>query len=242
MVKENNSAARLYRILLELKALPGSIPMVEAWARVFEVDASDGALVYSNLVRLNDTLADIERDIRLQEVDHDIYLQYFPKIRTLLSHPNLQTHLNQHSPLLGEEVLTTLQFCSEKLSKTAPEGLISAEDLALITEQVKKLGDQLASSQLNKQLKAVLLDLVESMRQAIAEFRVRGPKGLRQELFYILERLQRALPLLEESKDTPEVRTLWDVLGKFDTITSLAVNAPTIIAGFQKVLQGTPLS
>jgi hypothetical protein len=143
---------------------------------------------------------------------------------------------------LAEEVLTTIQFCSEKLSKVAPEGPLSVEDLASISDQVNRLGEQLGSSDLNKQLRIILLDLVESMRQAIAEFRVRGPKGLRQELFHILERLQRALPLLEKNKDTPEVRTLWDVLGKFDTVTSLAANAPTIIAGFQKVLQGTPLS
>jgi hypothetical protein len=242
MLKENNSAARLYKILLELKSMPRDLTMAKAWATIFQVNPEDGALLYSNLVRLNDTLTEIERDIRLQDVDPDIYLQHFPKIRALLTYPNLQAGINQHTALLGEEVLTTLQFCSEKLSKTAPEGSILPEDLSSILNEINGLNEQIESSDLNKQLKAILLDLVESMRQAIAEFRIRGPKGLRQELFYILERLQRALPLLQADKDTVAVRTLWDVLAKFDTITSLAVNAPTIIAGFQKVLQGTPLS
>lgn len=241
MIKDNNAAARVYRILLELKSLPNNTPMLEAWAKVFGVDPTNATTVYSNLVRLTDTLAEVERDIRLQDVDHDIFLQYFPKIRSLLSHPSLQVHLNQHAPLLREEVLTTLQFCSEKLSKAAPEGTVSKEDLGAINEQIDHLAESLVGSDLNNQLKAVLLDLVESMRQAIAEFRVRGPRGLRQELFYILERLQRALPLLEQNKDAPEVRSLWNVLAKFDTVTSLAVNAPTIITGFQKMLQGTPL-
>ena len=49
-------------------------------------------------------------------------------------------------------------------------------------------------------------------------------------------RLQGAL------KDAPEVRSLLNLLGKFDVVTSIAVNAPTVIAGFPKLLQGTPFN
>ena len=67
---------------------------------------------------------------------------------------------------------------------------------------------------------------------------IRGAKGLREELFTILERFQRNFELIREHKDEPIVNAFWNVLTKYDTLTSVYVNAPQIIAGFQKLLPG----
>jgi hypothetical protein len=125
----------------------------------------------------------------------------------------------------------TLQFCSERLSKTCPERIPSQQDLNDLVGDISELAQKLEKADINKVLKTTLSELLESMRQAIAEYKIRGGRGLRQELFYILERLQRTIPALQENKDAPEVRSFWTIVERYDTLTSICVNAPAVIAG-----------
>ena len=240
MIKKDNPAGRLHKLLLDDKSKPPNTAMKQVWAEVFGLDASNTPAIFTNLVRLQDSVNEIEKSIRMQEVDHDIYLQSFPSIRTILSLPNLDSSINQHVSLINEGVLMTLQFCSERLSKTCPEHVPTDDEIKELIEQIQNLADSILASSINKTLKVILSELTESMRQALAEYRIRGGTGLREELFSILERLQRTFPILEQHKTEPEVKLFWEILSKYDTITSICVNAPAVLSGFQQVLQLMP--
>jgi hypothetical protein len=244
MTKSDNPAGRLYTLQLGVKSQPPNSQMRTAWAAALGLPDSDVISIYSNLVRLNDSLSDIEKDIGLQDVDTEIYLQHLPKLRQLLSLSNLDVTLASQIGLLNEGVLMTLQFCSERLSKTCPEKVPSEQEMFDLVQDISDLAAKLEKSDINKILKITLSELLESMRQAIAEYRIRGGRGLRQELFYVLERLQRTIPLLNENKDVAEVKSFWGIVEKYDTLTSICVNAPAVIAGTRTALLalGLPVS
>jgi hypothetical protein len=244
MVKNDNPAGRLHAILLAAKSQNLDTPMRRVWATAFDLEETDLIGIYSNLVRLNDSLSTVEKDIGLQDLDSDIYLQHVPEVRRLLSLSNLDGPLRKHIDLLDEGVLMTLQFCSERLSKACPERVPTADELSELNKDIADLSEKLEKAEINRVLKTTLADLLESMRRAVAEYKIRGATGLRQELFFVLERLQRTIPYLEEHKDSPEVRSFWDIVVKYDTLTSIYVNAPQVIAGAATGLRmlGFPVS
>jgi hypothetical protein len=105
MIKQDNPAGRLHSLLLALKSQPGSTSMRKAWAAAFGLPEPDVIGIYSNLVRLTDSLGEIEKDIGLQDVDTDIFLQHMPQLRQLMSISNLDNPLHAHLALLNEGVL-----------------------------------------------------------------------------------------------------------------------------------------
>jgi hypothetical protein len=238
MIKQDNPAGRLHSLLVTLKTISPNTSIREAWATAFELPPTDVIGIYSNLVRLNDSLADIERDIGLQDVDTDIFLQHMPQLRQLLSVANLEAPLKSHLILLSEGVLMTLQFCSERLSKSCPETVPDKQTMDELAADMFDLAQKLQQADINKLLKTTLSELLESMRQAIGEYKIRGGRGLRQELFHILERLQRTIPIFNENKDAPEVRSFWTLVERYDTLTSICVNAPAVIASARTMLLG----
>lgn len=120
MSKNDNPAGRLFVILSNLKGQPTETPLFTAWAKALGIEP-EVPKIFTALARLHDSLTEIERSIRQQDVDHDIYLRYFPQIREVLSVPNLALSVNSANVRMSESVLTSLEFCSERLSKFAFE-------------------------------------------------------------------------------------------------------------------------
>jgi hypothetical protein len=240
MVKEDNPAGRLYKILLDLKSKQPPLSMRVVWADVFGIEPGNIINIYSHLIRLQELVNEVDKSIRLQDVDHEIFLQHLPKVRAILTLTNLDTPLSNVSTNLSESVLLALQFCSDKLSKACPERTPSEKEIKELLVEISQLAEHILNSHINKNLKEILSELVESMRQAVAEYRIRGGVGLRQELFYILERLQRTIPLLEKDKDNLLVKKFWEVLSRYDAFTSILVNAPVMLQQFQQVMHLMP--
>ena len=238
MKNDFNSAKRLHSILLQAKELPDDWLVRRVWAKVFEIDENDLPRIFYQLALLQELTNDVEKEIRNLEVDHEVYLQHMARIRQGLAHPNFQSHWGAPKQLLSEAALLSLQFCAESLKRHSAENTVPADDLNSIQKEIDELFQQIANGEFNKKLKAVLLEMLEAMRRAISEYRIRGAKGLREELFTILERFQRNFELIREHKDEPIVSAFWNVLAKYDTLTSVFDNAPQIIAGFQKLLTG----
>jgi uncharacterized protein with HEPN domain len=238
MKNDFNSAKRLHSILLQAKEQREDWSVQRVWASVFQIDENDLPKIFYQLALLQELTNEVEKEIRNLDVDHDVYLQHMARIRQALAHPNFQSHWGAVKQHLTEAALLSLQFCAESLKRHSAEIVVPEDELRIIQKDIDELFQQIADGDFNKKLKTVLLDMLEAMRRAINEYRIRGAKGLREELFTVLERFQRNFDLIREHKDEPVVGAFWQVLTKYDTLTSVYVNAPQIIAGFQKMLPG----
>lgn len=234
--KFNNPAGRLYAILAEAKTQSSSRTFKEVWSTVFGVPLHDMPGIFYRLVLLQDLTTEVERKIREFETNHEVFLEHLPKVRSLLNVTNFDIGWSHGITILSEGVLVTLQFCSALLDKHCPEKTISDTDLKDISSEIDALFSSISTSDLKKSLKALLLDLLESMRRAIVEYRIRGARGLRENLFSILECISRRFDIVREAERDPQVKGFWLLLTKYDTLASLYVNAPQILAGFSKLL------
>ena len=237
MTNMDNVASRLHSVLEQAARAPGDISIKTAWKYAFGIESADLVLVYRNIFLLHQLLDELERQIKsIPNISHDLYLKSIPNIRQVLSLPNLNEAWSGHKHLLNAGVLGSLEFCAERLSNVRPEKVPPDEEIEALKQAVEELREQVLSGGLNHELQFLLLDLLESMRRALYEYRFRGVSGLRQELFSILERLQKYSPIIKQHSEEPVVHSFWNILTRFDVLTSNCLNIPQILGGISKLL------
>lgn len=235
----DNVAARLYNVLSETSKHGSRLDpwkVHQVWAQTFGVPHDDLYQIFHHLIVLRQLLDEVEKQIKaIPNINHEVYLKRFSKIRKALAPTNFQEDWFKSSHI-DEGMLATLEFCAERLSATSPEKTPLDDEIEALWQAVESLKEQILSEEVDAQLQSILLDLVESMRRAIHEYRFWGVDGLRQELFSILERLQKYYPIIQQHSDDPVVLSFWNVLTKFDTLTSIYLNVPQILGGLKKLL------
>ncbi len=252
MVTNTNPAGRLYNVLLQAVQASNKNKSVGIrrkqdviWAEVFDIKSpplterdTSTVGIYYHLALLRQLLDESERKIKtVPDISHDVYLRDFLRIREALSPANLNGDWSEH--LINHSSLTSLEFCSELLSRLRPEQIPSDEQLRELRDDVSSLMERILTENLDPELKLVLLDLLESMNRAISEYRFRGGQGLRQELFLILGRLQEHFSAFHQHSKNPVVESFWGIITRYDALTSFCLNVPQVLSGVTRFfLQG----
>lgn len=79
-------------------------------------------------------------------------------------------------------MLTGLEFCSDKLARTLNEQIIDQESLDELREQVEEMIKVILDAEIDSALKAVILDHLQAIHQAILTYRIHGAAGLKRAL------------------------------------------------------------
>jgi hypothetical protein len=237
----DNEATRLHNILEKAACESGVYQVKRVWASVFDLDEKSQDLepIYRKLFLLHQMLDEVERRIKIfPNISYDVYLKRLANIRKVISLPNLNDRWDKHNHLLNDGVFATLEICAEHLPNVQSEKVRLDEEIECLKMAVESLKEQVLSGGLDHELQNLLLDLLDSMRRALYEYRFRGVGGVRQELFLIFERLQRYYPIFKQHSDEPMVSSFWDVLTSVDTLTSVYLNVPQFLGGISKLLGG----
>src|SRR5207244_4489831 len=114
-------------------------------------------------------------------------------------------------------------------------------ELDEIRKQATELIEKLESSEtIPKKLKLILFDLLSSVQRSINEYRFRGIRGVRQELFVIASRIQEHLPEFEKAKNTSEVKGFFSLLKRIDSVTAAALHVKELISAVAPLLPLVP--
>lgn len=134
-------------------------------------------------------------------------------------------------------IVNALEFCSERLQHYAPEPKLPESELDELRNQARKMLDALnESTTIPRSLKLVLFDLITSIERGINEYRFRGIRGLRQQLFVIASQIQEHLPEFEKNKNTPEMKTFWSFFKRIDSVTATALRVKELISSIAPLL------
>jgi hypothetical protein len=219
-----NAAGRVYQILREAKRQEGTKSVKEVWAAVLGASPERVHTVYARLVRFEEEFEEAERLVRALDVNHDLYLKFFPAVRKAIAPTNLDASWNKFQSVLTEEALTSLEFCSDLLNTRSPERGVPPDDLADLAAEVNDLLESILHSDMPATAQQVLADLARSMQDALVEYRIRGVRGMRALMFDIMARIERNLPILEPEKEHKEVGRFMTLLAHWDTVTSAVLN------------------
>ncbi|CAN5401208.1 hypothetical protein BH10ACI1_BH10ACI1_11960 [soil metagenome] len=262
MSENTNSAERLYKILSKAKET-AIAPMnaIVGWAMIFEIEliGQDSELVVNpkeqhpivfhynvqmsvlhRLFEVNQLVSDIEAKIkRVREIKYDLYLNPYVRIRRTISPTRLNENFAGMLSEISDSDMTIIQFCSEQLSKSFPEKLADELLLKELNNEIQNLYEKISEADLIYELKELLLDLLETMRQAIHEYRIRGVDRLKDGVTDTLGKLILNKEMLQNS-GAEEVREVGDIWSKFVSVYSFAADSIQMIEGIEKVLPLLP--
>ncbi len=228
MNQDNNSAFRLLAILHAALHYPENKPTQEVWGETFRVQPTDTAEILRSLVALTDSVDEIEKLIKLiPDTNYDLYLECLPPIRKGVSYPHIGNSWQSVRIYFAPENLRGLQFCADLLARHYPEASIPKTELDQISKFTDELFSEVHSSTIDPKLRVILLDLLETIRRCIAEYQIRGAKGMRQTVTAALDTLAQTIrkkPAADYTKeDKIFVARFLTILSKVDTAVAKAM-------------------
>ncbi|WP_417553394.1 hypothetical protein [Marinomonas fungiae] len=184
MEVKTDPAGRLHDLLEAAKKQPESKRAREALGIVFDIESRDT----ESLLRLVADLIMLSQQAKsrihsLDDITHDIFLEPFPKIEKLLSTLNLDASWKPYRELLSDPTtLYGLKFCSDKLSRIDCIENIDKSEIEAIQAKLASLVDDILNSEIDPDVKELLLRNLEGLRQSLIAYRVRGLEGIEREV------------------------------------------------------------
>lgn len=175
-----NAARRLYEILTLARAQDANKPAREVWALAFGVPPTDRAAIFRGLAHLIDLVDEVTYSIRaIPNLDYELYLAHLPAIRKGIGLMQLDGNWEPELRVLTEAAIQSLLFSSDRLRQTQPERKLTPDTLAELAKDVDALFQVVLESDIDEELRRILLACLESFRRAVVEYRIRGAGGLR---------------------------------------------------------------
>jgi hypothetical protein len=232
-----NPAQRLITLLTKAKNHNRKATVKDGWAAVFGLERNNTAAIFKALVQALVETDNLERQIRsLEDHDHEILLEYLPRMRSVFSKMNLEVGWHEVADNLPPEIFYSLKICNERLERLLPEKEITGDDLRSLQDEINELLQRVRASNLKPKIRSVLADLMTAALYSINSYELRGAKGLREDLFVILSELQRHYKDLENQNEPKIVRDVWKVLERIDVVTSIATNVSPILTTLAPLL------
>lgn len=181
---KTNPAARLLAILKDAHNWPTGEPANVVWGRILGCDPQDEIFLLSRLNSLHalwsETVAAVHQ--HADDENRGLYIRPFEPIRRAISPFNLSAGWDTYRKHLTPDVIVSLEHVADHLRRSGfvdeqkLQGL--DEKLSALDKEVAALVDDVQRSAFEEPLRQYLLDGLESIRRAIAEYRIRGSEGL----------------------------------------------------------------
>jgi hypothetical protein len=225
-VSLNNPAGRLHRILSRAKSA-GQANVLSAFASAFEIPSTNIPEVLMNLGRLGVAVDEVSEELRRVNATDtlELYLESAPQLKSALSIQNLGTAWESYKNHIRDEDLRALRYCSKDLSKLSFEEALSDEQIKDLKAKVETLyEDVLSSTDLEAQLRRVILGHLDSIRRAIHNYRVEGIRPLAEALSITVFSLAEPRKKKRRKSSKPEKpRPTLDKVRKFVADASQAI-------------------
>lgn len=198
-----------------------------------DVDPNNDLAIIESLILLHGLLTETEKILSsIEGIDHSKYLRNFPQLKRALLTTNLDADsrgFSTFSNALSPVVLQTVEFCAERVSENFKEEVIPHEELEEVDAQIASTFDFITGANLEPRLKELALDLLATLRSAIADYRIRGLRGLEASIEVSIGRLH--LYYLREKKEgrTPPMENLRRVLDLILKLENLVAKAQSYI-------------
>ena len=235
MITQENPASRLYHILLEAKKQPPSHSIGQVWSNVFKLEPGNTVEVFKIIISLCNLVDEIkELIVQDSEIDDELYLEHFPKIELVLKASGLTGSWSTVRDNLDDATLYSLKHCSNHLSKKFLEYRIEADSLEELIQLTNQFIEIVNAKIVNIKLKRVILDRLESIRNAIVNYRISGLDGLQKAL-------EVNLGFIYSNKESLRESCSQDLLEQYSKIVEFLQKVISVAAKTKSVV-GTALN
>lgn len=234
MVKYDNPAGRLHKILTEARNVPNKA-VIEVWAQVLGAQPGNKTDIIRRVSLMQELFDDIKIKIaNIDGINKELYLSRFNELEAVIKSTNYDAGWDGIKAHLSDAAMISLAHCAEALSRFG-ETLIDENEFTELLNDIDALSEKLRSSSISKPLQHIIIDLLETMRRSISEYRIRGAEGMKREFAYCLGvLLQNHVQLkAEETKD--EVGIFGKIFSKFNQLITFALKLKELGFDFDKI-------
>jgi hypothetical protein len=240
-METTNPAGRLHLILSSAFERSKPNPNISAsvlWSLVFEIaqDPDYEIEVITKLLQLRLLIKETEESLRSIEGLTEKYFRPFDRIRPIADRSLTSlSGINAQSVISGitEGDMTVLEFCSEKLDERHAEPVINEAELQEILLEVNSLFDEVAGAQIDAELKSFVLDSLEAIRRGINEYRIRGPKRLKEALADVIGNLAVNRDVVKAGSKVESVGRFEKLCYRFAAVVSFASDAAGLLTAMK---------
>ena len=196
MPEQTNPAKRLYAVLdrvishgeeegyiyTQSQQRQTSREMRNVWMEAMEIDEEDEDAeekfhdsLSEVLLRINSCEQIVKRN---DTMNQDLHIEQLGRVKKVLFSVR-GTTWREFREQFNRDFMRSLQWAAEDMSNYWDEEVISEENLGNLQANVEDIINRVADSELDAEFKQVLLDGLESVRQAILNYRVTGAEGIR---------------------------------------------------------------
>jgi len=233
--KPTNAAARLHQILATAQSLNSAGTYQQLPIAFGLRDKADTVALLRALVQAAETLDEIGTLVKkIPAANHELFLRGFDRLKAGLAAAASNTDFNQwKTNYLRPEQIQTLEYCADLLSRHYLEDEIAPADLQKILEHVAEVYESVMASGLDAELKAVILESLERIRQSVHDYRMKGVYGLKEALASATGELvlhREEVTQAANSDQKPEVDRVFHLLEYLDKITAIATRGKEMFA------------
>jgi hypothetical protein len=135
----------------------------------------------------------------------DLYLESAPQLKSALSIQHLGLGWESYKHQIRDEDLRALRYCSKELAKVSLDVVLSEEQIKDLKTKVEALYDDVFSStDIEAELRRVILGHLDSIRRAIHIYRVEGIRPLAEALSITAVTLTQPQKKRKRGKSKPE--------------------------------------
>jgi len=234
-----NPFHRLHEQLTAARGISAGSATIDVWARVFQCEPSNSALLVKGLSSLMDLVSESRAAAeRFIPGDKTRFLVPLDRVDALLQKQHLSRPWAEFNGYLDDGTMVALDFGVYAMSQYYPGA--SAEGSEQIRDFVQKLDgllEECLKSDLSPVLKNLFITHLESLRTALMKFRVEGMKGLEEAMDTIIGSIHRNSGPINSEPESEKViiQKFFDVLGKVNDMisgyqTAAQIAAPAVTA------------
>ena len=230
MQETNTAADRLFRIIREVQAAPGGEGMGIVWARALHLPSSGNRLeIFRGILSVAQLVDEVEAGVKRYGGNATkLYLRSLDQVRHAVI-AGLDVPRVNLNGVLKIEIVTDLEHCAAMYSSIDHEVFVPKEQIESIKNQVADLYKEINESEFPDELRNSLLDLLEIIRQQMAEFEIRGAATLHECLRQSLARLMEIYSVEETKKNEPVLKKLFVIVTGINKLCELAQKSlPTL--------------
>lgn len=222
MVKRDNPAGRLHEILTQARN-QGNMATILMWAKVLGADPENKTEIIRRISHLQELADDVKEKIsKVAGLNTQLYLSRFPDIENVVKATNYDAAWDNYKPQLNEAAMLNLAHCAEALSRY-DEDPIDETELTELLKSIDELSEKLRKSPVGESLKAVIIDLLETIRRSIGEYRIRGAEGMRRELTYCVGAFVQNHTLFKTEDAKEEIGMFGKIMSKLNMLINFAL-------------------
>ncbi len=236
----NNAAGRFARILdhaVQRRDVLKNHKVFEAWAQLLQIPNHQHRRLINTIYLVHQLPKEIEtRVLACAPTEVDQYLAWLPDVQRAMQNNNFSTNFEvPYSPLMSSTTLALVKFCDTLLS-SEPEPVVDHTELLGLLDGIESSVREVQQSDLPFHVKAYLTRLLDLAADSIVEYRVIGIRAVAYCADSMYGMHQRDPETWESAKTTDVGNRVWEILGKYSTIVTVADSVVRFGSVVQKFL------